>query len=226
MEISLGTVLVTGGCGCVGFHVVKALLDNRSCSTIHVFSRNPNRNLLPGVQYHAGSLTSLQDIQDILQKVQPTTIFHVASPISSGNNANNKLFYSTNVQGTKYLLDCARNLPFVKAFIYTSSSSVAQEPYHFVTEDRPLITRTSGSNYYSTTKALADESVLKANDPVGGFRTTCLRISPIYGERDNQMIPGTLKVLHDKRQHIQIGKNTSLFDCVCHERSLCTSPSS
>jgi len=214
MDVSLGTVLVVGGCGCVGFHVVKALLDDSSSSSIHVFSRSPYRNLLPHVQYHAGSLTSLSDIQDVLQNVKPTVIFHVASPLSSGNTANNKLFYDTNVQGTKYLLDCARNLQSVKAFVYTSSSSVVQEPYRSVTEERPLIVGTSGSNYYSTSKALADDLVLKANDPVEGFRTVCLRISGVYGERDNQMIPGTLKVLHDKRQHLQLGTNTSLFDFV------------
>ncbi|MCJ1317031.1 hypothetical protein MMC15_002352 [Xylographa vitiligo] len=212
MERPLGTVLVIGGCGCVGFHVVKALLEDLSCTSVHVFSRNPNINLLDNVQYHTGSLTSVEDIRAVLQKIQPKVIFHVASPISSGNNANNKLFYDTNVLGTKHLLDCARNIQSVKALVYTSSASVVQEPYRSVTEDRPLIARTFGSNYYSSTKALADDSVLKANDPAGGFRTVCLRITSIYGERDVQMIPGTLKVLRDKRQHMQIGENTSLFD--------------
>ncbi|KAL9122803.1 MAG: hypothetical protein Q9187_000648 [Circinaria calcarea] len=214
MEDHLGIVLVIGGCGCVGFHVVKALLEEPSCSSIHVFSRNPYHNRLPGVQYHAGSLTSFEDIRSLFETIHPTVVFHVASPLSSGNDANNKLFYDTNVQGTKYLLDRAGNTPSVKAFVYTSSSSVAQEPYNFITEATPLISCKSGFNYYSATKALADECVLKANNPAGGFRTACLRICTVYGERDNQLIPGTLKALRDGRQHNQIGSNTHLFDFV------------
>ena len=66
-------------------------------------------------------------------------------------------------------------------------------------------------NYYTTTKAIADTSVLEANNLIG-LRTCCLRIAPIYGERDNQMIPGVLKVLDDKQQHTQIGDNSSLMD--------------
>ena len=137
MEQSLGTVLVIGGCGCVGFHVVKALLQDSSCSSVHVFSRNPNLNLLDNVQYYAGSLTSVEDIRTILQKIQPKVIFHVASPISSGNNANNKLFYNTNVLGTKHLLDCARNTPTVKAVVhrpawYRSHTALLQRTDHLL----------------------------------------------------------------------------------------------
>ena len=34
----------------------------------------------------------------------------------------------------------------------------------------------------------------------------------MYGDRDNQLIPGVLKALKDKRQHIQIGDNSNEFD--------------
>jgi len=209
------TALVTGGCGCVGFHIVKALLDDPSFSSVHVFSRNPNHNLLPNVEYHAGSLTSEKDVNAVLTAARPTVIFHVASPVSSGNTANEKVFYEVNVQGTKNLLNYAINSSTVKAFVYTSSSSVVQGPYHFVSETAPLITEgsLSGFNYYSTTKALADRLVLQANN-LAGLRTSCLRITTIYGERDNQLIPGTLKVLRDGRQRSQIGDNKSLMDFV------------
>lgn len=209
--MSLGTVLVIGGCGCVGFHIVKALQKDGLCSSIHVFSRNPNHNRLPGVEYHAGSLTSSSDIARVLSETKPVIVYHVASPVSSGNNVNEKVFHEINVKGTQLLLDLVKTTPSVKALIYTSSSSVAQEPYNLITEAAPLITRSSGSNYYSVTKALADVLVLKANDP-SGVRTLCLRICVIYGERDNQMIPGILKNLKDKRQNVQIGNNTSRFD--------------
>ena len=54
--------LVTGGCGCVGFHVVKALLNYPMFSSLHVFSRNPTINQQSGVGYHVGDLTSDTDV--------------------------------------------------------------------------------------------------------------------------------------------------------------------
>lgn len=53
--------------------------------------------------------------------------------------------------------------------------------------------------------------VLEANDRAT-LRTCCLRIVSIYGERDNQTIPGIIKVLHEKRHKLQIGNNTEVMD--------------
>ena len=59
---------------------------------------------------------------------------------------------------------------------------------------------------------LLQTSVLEANNPRKDFRTVCLRICSIYGERDQQMIPGTLQAFHQRRTHIQLGINANLFD--------------
>ncbi|CAG8979478.1 hypothetical protein HYALB_00012078 [Hymenoscyphus albidus] len=165
------TILVTGGCGCVGYHIVKALLEESSSSEIHVFSRNPTQNQLPKVEYHAGSLTNPEDLKSIFSSVQPTVVLHVASPTSAGNTASAKLFYD------------------------------------------PLLPTTSKTdfNYYATTKAIADPFVLNSNEP-NGLKTCCLRLALIYGERDNQMIPGVMNVLHDNQHTNQIGNNTALMD--------------
>ena len=56
-------------------------------------------------------------------------------------------------------------------------------------EDAPICTMTSRVDYYSKTKAIADQEVLDANDQKT-MRTVCLRLAGVYGERDNQMIPG------------------------------------
>ncbi|CAG8961398.1 hypothetical protein HYFRA_00013346 [Hymenoscyphus fraxineus] len=211
--MAANTILVTGGCGCVGYHIVKALLEESSSSEIHVFSRNPTQNRLPKVKYHAGSLTNPEDLKSIFSSIQPTVVFHVASPTSAGNTASAKLFYDVNVEGTKALLTCAQECERTKAFIYTSSSTVAKSPNHFTTEAQPLLPTTSKTDfdYYATTKAIADQFVLNSNEP-NGLKTCCLRLALIYGERDNQMIPGVIKVLHDNQHTNQIGNNTALMD--------------
>jgi len=206
--------LVTGGCGCVGFHVVQALLNESSISAVHVFSRKPSQNQHAGATYHTGSIVSEQDVAAVILLVQPTVIFHVASPASAGSAVSSKFFYDVNVKGTQTLLNYAEKSPCTRSFIYTSSSIVVRPPYHNTTETQPLVSlnRIADFDYYTTTKAIADQMVLEANDTSSNLDTCCLRISPIYGERDNQLIPGLIKVLDDSRRYVQIGNNTALFD--------------
>ncbi|KUJ10122.1 NAD(P)-binding protein [Mollisia scopiformis] len=134
--MSQEVALVTGGCGLVGFHIVKALLQDPNFSSIHVVSRNPTKNLLTGVQYHAGSISCGEDVRALFSNIQPTVVFHVASPASEGSSAGFNYFYDANVVGIKLLLEHAMKSQATKFFI------------------------------------------------------CALRITPIYGERDNQMIPG------------------------------------
>ncbi|KAF7933917.1 uncharacterized protein EAE98_003626 [Botrytis deweyae] len=208
-------ILTTGGCGCMGYHIVQAVLQELSFNSVHVYSRNPTVNLQPGVSSHAGSLTSPKDIKLLFDLIKPTLIFHVAFPVSFVNSANANLFYEVNVCGTQNLLDCAARSLYTKALVYTSSTTVSKPHYHFNDETQPLIDLNSKAdfNYYTVTKAIADIAVLKANIPKG-LRTCCLRIAHIYGKHDVQMIPGTLGVLQEKHHHSQFGDNTALMDFV------------
>ncbi|CCD34732.1 hypothetical protein BofuT4_P101360.1 [Botrytis cinerea T4] len=124
-------VLITSGCGCMGYHIVQAVLQEPSFKSVHVFSRNPTINLLSGVTYHAGSLTSPKEINLLFEIIKPTMIFHVTSPVSFGNTANARLFYEVNVRGTQNPLDCAAKSLYTKALVYNSSTTMSKPPYDF-----------------------------------------------------------------------------------------------
>ncbi|KAI9663669.1 MAG: hypothetical protein M1821_007159 [Bathelium mastoideum] len=211
--MSENTVLVTGGCGFVGFHIVSALLNDKTWPRIHVMSRNPSYNRQNGVIYHAADITSFEQVGKVLAEVKPSIIIHSASPPAVGNEVNERDFLNINVAGTRNLLEYATTGGYVKAFVYTSSASIMLGPtYSRVTEDAPtILSETHHSNPYSKSKALADKIVLEANGK-GGVLTATMRICSVYGERDNQAIPGALKVLRDGKQKIQIGDNQTLFD--------------
>lgn len=210
----LGSVLVVGGCGFVGFHIVRHLLEDQSCTSVAVLSRNPSRNRLAGVSYYAGDITSLDNIRSLLAEIQPTVIIHSASPIAFGNDADEAQFHRTNVKGTQNLLECAAAAPSVTALVYTSSATVmAGTSFISLKETAPIHSATSRANSYSKSKAIADASVLAANNPPH-LRTSCLRLGAVYGERDNQVIPGGLAVLRQGRQRFQIGDNSNLTDWV------------
>lgn len=207
------TVLVIGGCGFIGYHVVKALLAEKDLTfSVHVMSRNPTHNRLPGVQYHAGDFTSEESLAPILKAVQPIIIFHVASPLPANNAADDSFYFKTNVEGTETLLRVAATCSSVQAFVYTSSSGVlVGDSYDKGDETWPLkTTETRNSNAYTTSKAIADQLVQDLNGE--HFLTVCLRVCVVYGERDNQQIPSMLRLLRSGKHRIQIGDNTALSD--------------
>jgi sterol-4alpha-carboxylate 3-dehydrogenase (decarboxylating) len=64
---TLGSVLVVGGCGFVGFHIVRYFSLEPSCTGVAVMSRNPNSNHLAGVSYHAGDISDPSNVRDMFR---------------------------------------------------------------------------------------------------------------------------------------------------------------
>ena len=208
-----GRVLIIGGCGFVGYHIVNAFIQDATWSSIHIMSRDPSRNQVEGAHYHSGSLTSIEQVQSLLAEVQPSLIINTASPIGNGD-AHGDSFYEINVKGTSNLLKAAVASNHVKMLIYTSSVVVMEGSVHnFITEDAPMYTASSRAEDYARTKAVADQAVLDANGQ-GGLRTLCLRLTSVYGERDSQLIPGSLDALQNGGSRYQVGANQNLFDYV------------
>lgn len=178
-----------------------------------VLSRNPDKPRVAGASYYACDISDINSLRKTLLAIRPRIILHTASPIFYEDKINKFLLHQINVIGTQNLLDVAKTTESVKAFIYTSSSSVhAGSDFQFITEEAPLLGRSSKADEYAITKAIADSLVLSANCPE--LRTICLRPTAIYGERDNQLIPGSLAVLRDKKTNIQLGDNRNLYDSI------------
>ena len=207
-------VVVIGGCGFVGYHIVKAFLEDATNYSINVISRDPSRNRLQGVEYQSGNITPNHDIRLLLEKIQPTLIIHCASPFGSGNTASERDYWKVNVNGTQNLLDAAIAIQSIKVFIFTSSADViGGMSQNFATEEAPLLSPSSRFEYYAITKAVAEKAVQDANG-INGLRTLSLRPVAVYGELDGQMIPPALEMLQENRHHYQIGSNEALFDFV------------
>ena len=182
---NFGRVLVIGGCGFVGFHIVRHLLRS-SCDSIHVVSRSPTTNCLPGVKYQAGDITDIANIRSVILQISPSIIIHAACP--NAISATAKAFHRVTIQGIQNLLQVAIEAPSVKAFIFTSSATMAAGPEHIdLDENAPLADSDPNSYPYVQTKAQADEMVLKANKPISendrsGLLTACIRLPIVYGE--------------------------------------------
>ncbi|KOC13554.1 C-3 sterol dehydrogenase/C-4 decarboxylase [Aspergillus flavus AF70] len=249
--MELGTVLVVGGCGFVGWHIVNHLLNFPSetdasvalpkpeedprfdypqlagrypvcMAKVAVVDLRTSNNRLPGAEYYDGDITSAESMLEVFRKVKPDVVIHTATPnVLEGNKP---LLRKVNVDGTKTLLEVAGGARGdwggkCKAFVYTSSSSVVhdtQSDLINVDEEWPYIRGDRQLEYYSETKADAEELVLKYNRTSPSGMVTCaVRPAGIYGEKDTTF---TYKVLEHSSKaspavlRMQLGDNNNLFD--------------
>ncbi|KAJ5091102.1 3-beta hydroxysteroid dehydrogenase/isomerase [Penicillium alfredii] len=250
-KLEFGNVLVVGGCGFLGWHIVDHLLNFPSetdpsaalpkpqgdarfefptlasryptyKAKVSVVDLRTSHNRLPGAEYYDGDITSVRSMLKVFNAVKPELVIHTATP--SVLDGNKQLLHKVNVKGTKTLLEVAGGEHGdwggkCKAFVYTSSSSVVhdtQSDLINVNEQWPYVRGPRQLEYYSETKADAEEIVLQYNrKSPNGMVTTAIRPAGIHGEKDTTM---THKILEHGSQasptvlRMQLGDNDNLFD--------------
>lgn len=196
-------VLVTGGGGFIGSSLIKEL--NKIGYSITSISRNtyPILNNL-GVSQIVGDINDYELVKEAC-KAQDV-VFHIAAKVGLWGNYSE--FYSTNVVGTKNIINaCKANN--VKYLIYTSSASVVFDGYDIENGNEFLPYPKKNHSNYATTKGLAEKLILKANTST--LKTVSLRPHLVCGPGDSHLIPGILNRAK-KGSLMQIGDNDKLID--------------
>lgn len=212
---SLGHVLVTGGAGFLGNHIVSLLASRRACARITVLDLKQPASPIAGVDYQQGDLTDYDAMLKFFGARQFEAVIHTASPVMTASK-NREVMRKVNVEGTRTMLRAAQETG-VRAFVYTSSASVIHDTQSDLVnadESYPLIMGKEQPEYYTTTKAEAELLVLAANrsSQYPKFLTAALRPSGMFGEGDVQLIPPGLSAYYKGQTKIQIGDNENLFD--------------
>lgn len=214
----LGTVLVVGGCGFLGYHLVHQLLEDDECETVYVLDRNIDRNRHEKAIYICGNITDGEALHSLVAKIRPRAIFHSASPIASLPANRESEFVETNVKGTQVLLTVAAESDFTQALVYTSSvDTYANPPHSDVAEMHPIWPQSDKSNEYNRTKAIADRLVLAASSPQ--LKTVSLRLGHAYGERHIQGLVEVLDMCSGNQKLIQIGRGENQMEVVSADNS-------
>ncbi|EOO02089.1 putative sterol-4-alpha-carboxylate 3-dehydrogenase protein [Phaeoacremonium minimum UCRPA7] len=215
---NLGKAIVIGGCGFLGHHVVNLLLE-RYTSEPSVIDLRCSVNRRPdsdGVNYFEADITDADKMLSIFQKVKPDVVIHTASPaVQATAKVADALFKKVNVDGTRVVVETCQKTG-VKALVYTSSASIlSNNKDDLINADErwPVIRGKDQTEYYSETKAEAEELVLKANrDGSHKLLTAAIRPSGIVGEGDKMVLYHMVNILREKRSHWQIGENNNMFD--------------
>lgn len=227
----LGPVLVTGGCGFLGYHLVDRLLADPDCAgPVHVLdvtvARNRHDNHPSGkhITYIKGSLTDEPLVSSLVHEHKYVVIFHTASPNAS-YAASRSDFYKVNVDGTKLLLRLSKQSPHVRAVVYTSSIDVyADPPHRHIKESHPLWPEKpwpwAGVSEYDRTKAIAHRLVLAANTPAdtnqqGSLKTAVIVSAHLWGIRCSQGLSVLFDTFSDPKKPLwQVGPGENQISAV------------
>lgn len=194
---------------------MSQLLDKYDAQ-VSVVDLRTDHHRFPSVTYYDADITSGSAVKSVLDNAKPAVIIHTASPSFVGDEGKNKALYKkVNVDGTQNLIDRAGEAGCVKAFVYTSSASVIHDSVsNLVNADErwPALRAPLQREYYSETKAMAEEIVLAANRKHNNMLTIAIRPSGIFGEGDQQVVPGLLVAYHGRKTKFQLGDNMNLFD--------------
>ena len=186
------TVLVLGGCGFIGSHVVDALLAEGR--TVRVLGRSPERFRapLPGVEYLFGSYDDPALLARALTGCE--AVFHLVSSTFPGT-APPAADVRGNLLGTLAVMEVMRDAKVRRLLFISSGGTVYGIPEHVpIPEDHPL--RPIGS--YGIVK-VAIESYLWMYRAAHGLSPVVLRPSNPYGARQGHLgVQGVVATLMDR----------------------------
>jgi UDP-glucose 4-epimerase len=176
-------VIVTGGAGFIGSHLVERLLadghivrvlDNFSTGRLDNLSRVRNNTCLT---IHEVDVADSEAVQGLFAGVD--WVFHLAALADIVPSIEYPLHYHrTNVDGTMAVVEAARHSG-VKRFVYVASSSCYGIPDKYPTSESEII---KPEYPYALTKFLGEQIVLHWHK-VYGFPSISLRLFNVYGPR-------------------------------------------
>ncbi len=215
-------ILVTGGCGFIGSHFVRHVLNNPEVEVLNIdvltYAGNPD-NLLDVVE-EAGSryrhikedIVNSAAINDIVREYKPDVVVHFAAESHVDRSYFDVSdFIRSNVEGTRVVLEAVRkNCPEVR-FVHISTDEIYGdvESDTFSKEDSPI----RPSNLYAASKASADllvQAFIRTYD----FPAIIVRGSNNYGTHQypEKLIPMVITNLKE-------GRIVSLHGDGSHQRS-------
>jgi UDP-glucose 4-epimerase len=227
-------ILVVGGAGYIGSHMVKMLLDQGFPVTTLDNLSNGYRDAVLGGDFVEGDLADRDMLDRLFRAGGFSAVMHFASFIMVGESMTDPAsYYRNNVAKTQNLLD-AMVAHRVVSLIFSSTAAIFGNPQYVpIDEKHPK----ESVNPYGRTKLIV-EQMLADYDYAYGLKSTCLRYfnaagadpDGLLGERhdpETHLIPLVLQAASGRRPSITVfGSDYDTVDGTCvrdyiHVTDLC-----
>lgn len=210
MVIKMNRVLITGGSGFIGSHLLSKLKGKYD---IYSLERYVTGRPAQPKQYKTvfGDLCDFHAIGNIIRQVRPEIVIHLAaiSPVSYSYVHPHEVI-EVNLMGTMNLAEKCLKLPNFEQFLMASTS----ETYGFVGETpKTETTRQMPNSPYAVSKK-ACEDYLTYMCRAHNFPVTILRPFNSYGRKKNYhfLVEKTVVQMLKKKETCQLGDPTPVRD--------------
>ena len=209
-------VLVTGGAGFIGSHVVESLLDS-GADVLVVDDFRLGRRAHLGKGGAAGRLTviegdirSAEDLRPVAD-FAPDTVFHMAAlHFIPYCNAHPQEALDVNILGLDTVIRAVRTAP-LRAFVFPSSGAI----YGFGDQPWPETAPARPDEIYGISKWMGEQIMGRFHADRPGLRTVVARLFNTYGLRETNphVLPEVMKALGAGKP-IELGNLWPLRDLI------------
>jgi UDP-glucose 4-epimerase len=209
------SILVTGGAGYIGSHVVYALCDaGYETVILDDLSLGLVQNIDQRAEFIKGSTHNSADLKQIFSNYRIKTVIHLAAWKAAGESMENPTKYAhNNLSGTINLLNAVVNAG-VNQIVFSSTAAVYGYPEYLPVDENHTL---APINFYGFTK-LFIEDMLKWYSQLKGLRFVALRYfnaagydvkGRIKGKEKNpaNLIPVVMEVAARERKGFEIFGN-------------------
>ncbi len=198
-------VIVTGGAGFIGSHVVEKLIEHGyKVIIVDNLSSMKRHYVHTDATFYQIDIGS-KELRGVFATERPDYVIHLAAQINSIQSlANSVKDANINISGTVNLLQCVKDYP-VQKFVYASSAAVYGEPVNLpIDESHPIVP----TSFYGLSKYVA-EIYLRLFSSMFGIDYVILRYPNVYGPRQDSA--GEAGVISIFANQILAGENTTIF---------------
>jgi dolichol-phosphate mannosyltransferase len=184
-----GPILVFGAGGFIGINLLQTLLQQRK--DVYGISQNPKNNWrfiatqIPLAHLLGCDITEITQVERVIQKIKPQTIFNLAAYGSYSKQEEYKKIYPTNFNSAIDIIEIAKIYGF-SAYIYSGS----QSEYGLNCAGPKEQTELSPNSHYAVSKTAAYYS-LKYYGKIEKLPIIHFRLYSAYGpwEEPDRLIP-------------------------------------
>ena len=218
----MSTILVTGGAGYIGSHVVRELLHQNHKPVVFDNLQTGHRKAIKNALFIEGDLSDQEKLAKVFQTNSIDAVMHFAADCLVGESVQDPLkYFNNNVKNSLKLIEIMEQF-YVKEIVFSSSAAVYGEPGEIpISEGHPC----APTNPYGETKWIF-EKVLHAFREAGKLNFISLRYFNAAGadpegelgedhSRETHLIPLVIKAALDTTSVPIFGADYETPDGTC-----------